>query len=542
VYVDLLLILVAVALVALGLHLWIRSRPSLSYRTIAASLLTKAYPASVRELLLRDRFSVWHKTAQSERKQGVWGYVDKHSIGPGGIFQLMLSAAPGSSVVSGRVEIYRVGYYGGEDRRRVWVSDPIEVEPYIAIRDGVVSNLLENTVGALGPNWPPSIRITKTLDWQSGYYSIDFVEESSSRDSDIAFIVVTDLSRSGDVLVKLSTATYQAYNTWGGHSLYDWGAQSLFEDDRARPRGHMVSFDRPTPSEFYEWEYDFVLWLEKLAREEGFSVSYATNFDVASCGSFTSNYKLLISVGHDEYWTKEEFERTYDRIFRQGGNTLFLGANTAYWQVRYVNVNDPDNEGGRQLVCYKSLVDPIANRVSLDPELQVTARFRDGARFPETMLLGSAYQSNFKDRYQMEPGYAYHIEKADHPLFEGTGYKRGDFVGEIIGHEWDNREPEAEYPAPGQSIVEDASRLWNEKRSRIDSIPLDQIQVLFAGYPVDLFGREGRAEGVYFESPAGAKVFNAGTIRWSWGLGKEGYTQEKFQRFNRNLVLQFLRN
>jgi len=528
-----------------GLHLWIRSRPSLGYRTIAANLLTMAPPPLVRlvrGLLRRKRLSVWHKTAQSEREQRVWGYVDKHSIDPGSGFQLMLSAAPGSCVVSGRIEIYRIGYYGGEDRQRVWVSDPIQVEPYSAIRDGIVSDLLDNTSGALGPNWSPSIIITETHNWQSGYYSIDFVEASSSRDSDIAFIVVTDLSRSGDVLVKLATATYQAYNTWGGHSLYDWGAQSPFDDDRTRPRGHMVSFDRPTPSEFYEWEYYFVLWLEKLASEERFSVSYATNFDLDTHDSFTSNYKLFVSVGHDEYWAKEEFDRTYDRIFHQGGNTLFLGANTAYWQVRYVNVNDPDNEGGRQLVCYKSLVDPIADRVSVDPELQVTARFRDGARLPETMLLGSAYQSNFKDRYQMEPRYAYYVENADHPLFEGTGYKKGDFVGEIIGHEWDNRDPEVEYPSPGESIVEDASRLWNENRSRIDSIPLDQIQVLFVGYPIDLFGREGRAEGVYFESPAGAKVFNAGTIRWSWGLGKEGYTQEKFQRFNRNLVLHFLRN
>ena len=142
----------------------------------------------------------------------------------------------------------------------------------------------------------------------------------------------------------------------------------------------------------------------------------------------------------------------------------------------------------------------------------------------------------------MEPRYAYYVENAQSPFFEGTGYKKGDFVAEVIGHEWDNRDPEAEYPTPGESLVEDATRLWNERRSRIDSIPLDQIQVLFVGYPIDLFDRKGRSEGVYFESPAGAKVFNAGTTRWSWGLGKEGYTQEKFQRFNRNLVLQFLRD
>lgn len=90
---------------------------------------------------------------------------------------------------------------------------------------------------------------------------------------------------------------------------------------------------------------------------------------------------------HDEYWTKEEFDSFERRIFSRGQNTIFFGANTAYFQVRYADVNRPadDVDLGRQMICYKSPNDPIGRRnSSVDRQLLITARFRDGARRPET--------------------------------------------------------------------------------------------------------------------------------------------------------------
>ena len=133
-----------------------------------------------------------------------------------------------------------------------------------------------------------------------------------------------------------------------------------------------------------------------------------------------------------------------------------------------------------------------------------------------------------------------YLANAELPFFEGTGYQQGDYVADVIGHEWDNRDPEIDYACPDEARVEASDRLWHEERSRIDRIPEDRIQVVFAGDAVDVLGRKGRGEAVYFESPAGAKVFSSGTIRWTWGLGKEGFVQEAFQRFNRKLVLDFL--
>lgn len=71
-------------------------------------------------------------------------------------------------------------------------------------------------------------------------------------------------------------------------------------------------------------------------------------------------------------------------------------------------------------------------------------------------------------------------------------------------------------------------------------LPKEKILVLFRGHPVDKWGHKGTAEAVYFESDAGGKVFSSGTIRWPWGLTKEGFQQEAFKQFNRNLIEVFL--
>jgi len=494
-----------------------------------AARLTRWYPSLIEELERRRLAGRWAETATSAPPQQVWAYADRHSIRPGHGFDVKLSAGPSKSSVRGRLEIARIGHYGRFDRTTVWRSEPFEVEPYRFQRNGNTSQLLDVTAAALGQPWITSVPVRDTHDWVSGYHAIDFVSDGH-RDADIGYVVVTGTSPSPDVLVKLATSTYQAYNRWGGHSLYDISP--------TEPRGHMVSFDRPTRSEFYEWEYYFVRWIEALAAREGFGVSYASSFDMFADPEATFSPKVLISAGHDEYWTLEEFERAHERIFQRGGNTLFLGANMAYWKVRYADLNAPSTNGGRQMICYKSSTDPYPGSAP-DPRL-ATSRFRDGALHPETMLMGVGYQSNFRERDDARPELPLRVVDAGHPFFDGTGYTPGDSLGDLIGHEWDNRDPEAEYAPPGEDRSPGADRLWDVDRSCIPELPASRLRVLCSGETRDLFDRPGLAESVYFESPAGAKVFAAGTIRWSWGLGKSHYQDERFRMFNENMVMNLL--
>jgi hypothetical protein len=477
---------------------------------LAGGLAVPHHAAAQRDEGTQVEDRVW---ASFFRTKNVWAHVNKHSVEPGESFELLLSTGPGRAQITGRVELFRFTRLGDDQKEPpVWTSASVRVAGQRVLR----------TAAAIGTDWQLAFPAIDTAGWPPGYYSADFVEDVTEvRDLQIAQIIVRNPARSGKVLLKLCTNTYQAYNEWGGHSLYPNDSDT---------RGAIVSFDRPTSPAFFEYDAYLAQWLEDLGRRYGFSVDYASNFDVHRDPDMLAAYDLVACGAHDEYWSKEEFDAFEHRIFSAGKNAIFFGANTAYFQVRYADVNRPRDgqEMGRQLICHKSIDDPIARRVSgTDGQLLITARFRDNARRPENMLIGVAYQDWFSPDLG---GVPYYVASTDAPFFAGTGYEVGDMAADVLGYEWDNRDP-----------ARDGRRLFAEGRSLIRPIPADHLKVLFRGSASGESTQHGIAEAVYFESSAGARVFSSGTIRWCWGLGKPGFVREPFKRFNENLVRAFLR-
>jgi hypothetical protein len=435
----------------------------------------------------------------------LWAYVDRVSINPGDPLNLMAAGGPGQPTRRVRAEVFRIG--AGEPTP-VWTSEFTDVEAAGATASGA----------AIGPGWSPAFNPFDTRGWAPGCYSCDLVEQTTAvRDVRAAQWIVKNPRRSGAVLLRLGTNTYQAYNDWGGHSLYPNGDDEI--------RGLMVSFDRPTPPDFFEYDVFLVRWLEGLTASLG-GVDYAANFDIHADPAFVDPYPLVITGAHDEYWSGEEFAAFQRRIFEKGRNTAFFGADAAYCQVRYADVNAAPGSPplGRQIVCYKDSDDPIVRRAGrLDPSLLVTSNFRDGARRPETMLMGGAYQNWFEPASDQRPGFT--VATTDMPFFAGTGWKVGDTAADVVGYEWDNRDPDG-----------DGKRMWDAKRSHLPAIDPAAIKVLFRGHAIDADGKPGLAESTYFVSRAGAQVFNAASVRWAWGLGKPGFANPAFIRFNENLV------
>ncbi len=503
VFARLCMLVVIAQLLAIGVVYFFRLEKDLMNAQPIAGFLEKQ-----RARLDGERFwAAWYND------QRVWGYADRHSVKRGEKFNIMLSHRADQPDFKGRVEIFRVGAYpDGTDRKEVWSSDYELIEAQETTGSAATS----------GAGWLPSVNVEVDDVWTSGYYTIDILGEDGKRDANVAYIIVADEGAKGDILVKLSTNTYQAYAKFGGHSLYE---TTMFGE-----QGAAVSFDRPTYPAFFDYEYFYVAWLDALARKENLRVSYITDFDLHSNPSWPNNYRLFISLGHDEYWSKEEFDAVENRLNVQGKNMLVLSGNTAYWQVRYGDLDRPPGapDRGRQMICYKVEDDPVALRAS-DSKLLLTTKFRDLQRRPETMLIGVGYQSWFP------PGdpklrYDYRVVDASLPFFEGTGWKNGESIGNhVVGYEWDNRDPDG-----------DGQRLWKVGSSTNAELPLSRIKVLFDAEPVDVDGKKGKAEAVFFETPAGAKVFNAGTIRWGWGVGKLEERSASFQTFNRNLVLYML--
>ncbi len=441
--------------------------------------------------------TVWIEFFKGQR---VWAYIDRHSFAPGESFNVMAAGGPGQPPRQVRLEVFRVG---AAEPVPVWRSEFVAV----GYRGATAS------AAAVGPGWPPSWTVTATSGWAPGCYYADIVEQTTAtRDVKAFFWIVTNPGRSGRVLCRLGTNAYQAYNPWGGHSLYP------NDDDEAR--GLIVSFDRPTPPDFFEYDIFLVRWLEGLAGLGG--VDYACNFDVHHNPGLIDAYPLVVTSAHDEYWSDVEFGAFERRIFQLGRNTAFFGANTAYCQVRYGDLNWPPSgaDQGRQLVCYKTSFDPIASRIG-DSHLLVTDNFRANGRRPETQLLGGAYQNWFEPGGTQRP--AYTVARTDLPFFEGTGWKVGDNAADVVGYEWDNRDPDGD----GRHLLAPGAN------PRIDPA---SVKVLFQGHATGADGQPGLAEATYYVSSAGAKVFNAASVRWAWGLGKEGFVNAPFQRFNENLV------
>lgn len=467
--------------------------------TVARAAAAQAIEGGGKAAPAKSPWSVWFKG------QRLWAYVDRMSLYPGEPLNLMAAGGPGQPKRRVRTEVFRLG--AGEPTL-VWTSEFADVEATGATASGA----------AIGPGWSPSFRPFDTRTWPPGCYSCDLVEQTTgARDVRAAQWIVKNQRRSGAVLLRLGTNTYQAYNDWGGHSLYPNGDDEI--------RGLMVSFDRPTPPDLFEYDIYLVQWLESLAASLG-GVDYAGNFDIHADPALMDSYPLVITSAHDEYWSGEEFRAFQRRIFEKGRNTAFFGADAAYCQVRYADVSAAPGSPplGRQIVCYKDSDDPIARRAGkLDPTLLVTSNFRDNARRPETMLMGGAYQSWFQPTSDQRPGFT--VATTDLPLFAGTGWKIGDTAADVVGYEWDNRDPEG-----------DGKRLWDARRSHLAAIDPASIKVLFRGHAIDADGKPGLAESTWFVSKAGARVFNAGSVRWAWGLGKPGFANPAFIRFNENLV------
>jgi hypothetical protein len=93
----------------------------------------------------------------------------------------------------------------------------------------------------------------------------------------------------------------------------------------------------------------------RFLEREGYDIKYFDNTDLNH-----SNYllqppvaKVMISMGHDEYWSRE-MVRNCQVAQANGMSFVFAGANDAYWECRWED--DKQNKPYRILTCYKDWV------------------------------------------------------------------------------------------------------------------------------------------------------------------------------------------
>ena len=440
------------------------------------------------------------------------GYTDQLSVEPGDEIGLCVS----TNARAYSIEVARVG----AERQVVWTQENLP-----GVEHPVPDNAFSHGCG-----WPVALKVPVPEDCQSGYYSVMLRGSDGERKSEgeMSFVVRSaHPGRDTRILLQLTTNTDNAYNTWGGASLYrgpdgparrvsfdrpfsgfegaegllmfsigvEWESElragtlsaSLHEEIRSQvllqavpgialsqratlnveepgKEWTLTDFFGAGPAEqtvkkegdrlkfynnmtswgsgWHHWERPFVVWAERA----GYRLDYAVSSDLEFHPEILQHYRLVLSVGHDEYWSSPMRDHL-EAFVAAGGNVAFFSGNTAYWQVR-------SEDKGRALVGWKDAYkqDPVYG--SGDHRLLTTLWCSRLINRPENQLTGVSFAYGGYHRYfdQFPDGAgAYTIHRPEHWIFAGTGLERGDLLGaqgKIVFYECDGCEFEQEDGLP----------------------------------------------------------------------------------------------
>jgi hypothetical protein len=429
---------------------------------------TAGWIAMVRVENARRGTRDWKLPAARGRAPGLDAYAGQVSVLPGRPVSLYVRAVPAAPV---RVEALRVGYYGGAGARRVWSGVvPGGPQPPTRTLAGAVpgSGGLSGSRMVVAP-WHRS-GVVDTTGWPEGDYLLRLDSGNASR---LVPLTVRSAGARGRVLLVAGAMTWEAYNSWGGRSLYTGGGSFA-------GRSYAVSFDRPYSDSYGAGRFPpFDAPVVRLAERDGLPLAWATDYDLAEHPQLLDGAAAIVIGGHAEYWTASIWEAVRAAVGR-GTNLAVLGANAAYWRVRLA---DPVGGAARAIVATKDAsLDPLART---HPSV-ATARFRD-APDPrrEEDLTGMRYDCFPADA-------AWTVTDASWWGYAGTGVRQGQQLPGLVGPETDRV-----YPAP--------------TRPR----PMTVV-----GYSRFLCGpgRPTAQTGVYWVARSGAGVFAAGTMRWACAL------------------------
>jgi hypothetical protein len=289
-----------------------------------------------------------------------------------------------------------------------------------------------------GCGWPVSWSFAVPSGWTNGYYQVvlraadnggPYTQRNRRSAEGECFFIVrpAEPGKRTRILLQLASNTYNAYNTWGGFSLYSFNA-------RAKVQGHRVSFQRPPTSQFNNWERPFIEW----AEHAGYVLDVCANSDLEFHPELLASYRLVLSVGHDEYWSAKMRDHLEDFIGR-GGNVAFFSGNTCCWQVR-------SEDDGAALTCWKQWynLDPVYP--TGDHKLLSTLWSHHLVGRPENQLTGVGFLwGGYRKSHGqfMDDKAEYTVHRPEHWIFEGTGLKRDEVFGDkdtIVGYECDGCE------------------------------------------------------------------------------------------------------
>lgn len=384
----------------------------------------------------------------------VTGYCWPQSTEPGAEVALHLSSAGGRSV---QVEVARVG----ASREVAW-SGTVEAGDHPTPHDAP-SN---------GCGWPVAHSVPVADHWRSGYYEVQLTidVDGKERRSHAFFVVRPTASSTNTILLQLATNTWHAYNDFGGRNLYTGGTHASLQRPMARGylykppgAGRRVTTTNPPDRDMNthvgyvrmnhlsawagsagwpDWEWPFLQW----AESHGFGIDVVSNADLEEHPQIVQRYNLLLSVGHDEYWSGP-MRDTVEDFIGAGGNVAFFSGNTALWQVRLEGQQQAQpGSPATVMVGYKGQFknDPVYGTDRIGELTSIWSDHLIGR--PENHMTGVSFTRGGYHRIgkRVTNGAGgYTVYRPDHWIFDGTDIDYGDVLGAsttTVGYECDGCE------------------------------------------------------------------------------------------------------
>jgi hypothetical protein len=423
----------------------------------------------------------WKIPKSAGAAAGLDVFADRVSVLPGESVGLYISVARPAPVV---LRALRVGWYGGAGARQVWQGRASAVtQPPGRVLTAPLADAggVRDTRAVVAP-WRPTTMLD-TTGWPQGDYLLRVDAAGISR---YTLLTVRSRSARGRMLVLAAPMTWQAYNTWGGRSLYGAGDRVFAH------RSYAVSLDRPYSDGYGSGRFlTYDAPVVRLAERLGLPLAWATDYDLALHPELLDGAAAVVIPGHAEYWTGP-MRDVVTAATARGTNLAVLGANTAYWRVRLAGravalAASPQRRDGTPRVIVgpkQASADPLA---ASDPG-GATARFRDPpAPRREEALTGMRY-----DCFPAEADWV--VADPTWWGYAGTGVTSGERLRGVVGPEADRV-----YPGPGR--------------------PESEQVVAYTRYSCG--GHETAHTGVYWVTRGGGGVFAVGTMRWPAAMAGE---------------------
>ncbi|MFL5658953.1 MAG: N,N-dimethylformamidase beta subunit family domain-containing protein [Ktedonobacteraceae bacterium] len=445
--------------------------------------------------------SGWDAFASVAQQDAISGYGSKISVNHGDSIDFYVT----TTAASFTIDIFRTGWYQGIGARKL-----ASLGSFPGVHQAIPPP--DPVTGMVACNWTKTTTLSIPSTWVTGVYLAKLT--ASNGNASFIFFVVRNDGGNENIMFQTSVTTYQAYNQWGGVSLYNNTTNgSVYK----YPHATKVSFDRPfDPNDsngaghYLYYEYPFIRW----AESQGYDLTYITNVDTNTNVNPLTNHKAFLSVGHDEYWSKGMRDNVQNAI-NAGVNVAFFSANSVYWQIRF----EPNAAGvpNRVQVGYKDFAtstappgpDPMWN---VNNAIVTTNWRSDPVNKPENGLIGVMYQD------QVNQNDAYVVQNASNWVYAGTGFVNGSSVPGIVGYEYD--------------------KVWNNGSTPAGLTVLSNSPVVGC---CEGSGNSDSNSSIY-TAASGARVFAGGTIQWSWGLDNysANYANAGIQRTTANILNNFI--